>query len=594
MTMRIMLPAGAGATRFLACALLSVLLALASAACSSGDDDGADEILGPAPPLEASRQFRALAGVSMGGYGAMNLATKRSDLFGVIASLGGPVDMKVLLRDIIADNLEVRSQTQIPRDVGDDFTFDHLAPYPDRDTRVTMIQDLVIAFGNPFLHHPDESRRYLASDSQPAMLLQDDRYGSFELVDDPRGFLDGGDDNQDGLRQRGEIPSYPTDVLLLAGGSLASLTDSGSGELVGGRSLADLDGDGIFDVGDGIVVNFSEPFTDLDGDGVFEPDDGETFDDFGLDGVPGSGDFGEGNGQFDYDPDRARWVAEDPLSRIEQRSAAAISEQRIYMDVGTDDEFGFAAHYANFVDALVGKGLSVGVQDGFRGNCANLPDPDDDYLLVRYAAGHIGVETVDPDDLLDGNICGDATVWQRVINMVGFLNESFPNGSYGPGIGFDIDIDFDDFDFDFDFPDPNVSGQMISTSLPSPSLAVAGQSAPMRDVLVYRPPAFRHTDDHFPVVYLLPGYGQSPGDFSRMEILLDALILSGQLQNMFIVILPGDGGRRGSFYVNHSIPESAVPDHEDVTSGRYEDSIMIDLIPTIEHEVLRNRVRRGS
>lgn len=579
---------GASATRFVACAALGVLLALASAACS-GSDDGADEELGPAPPLEASRQFRALAGVSMGGYGAMNLATKRSDLFGVIASLGGPVDMKLLLRDMIADNLEVKPQTDLPADIGDDFTFDHLAPYPDRDTRITMVQDLVIAFGNPFLHHPDGSGRYLASDSQPAMLLQDDLFGSFDLSDDPRGFVDGGDANQDGLRQVGEIPTYATDALLLAGGSLASLTQE-SGALIGGRSLVDLDGDGIYDVGDGIVVNYSEPFADQDGDAVFEPEDGDTYEDVGLDGVSATGDFGEGNGVFDYDPDRARWVEQDPLSRIEALSTAAIAAQRIYMDVGVDDEFGFAAHYANVVDALVAKGLVVGVQDGFRGNCANLAEPDDDYLLVRYAAGHVGVQTVDPDDLLDGNVCGDATVWQRVINMLGFLNESFPDGRFGPGI--DIDIDFDDFEFGIDFPDPNVTGQLISASLPSPALAAAGQVVPMRDVVVYRPPAFRHTDDHFPVVYLLPGYGQTPGDFARMEILLDALILSGQLQNMFVVVLPGDGGRQGSFYVNHSIPESEVPDLQEPTSGRYEDSIMQDLIPAIEHDILRNRVRR--
>src|SRR5438876_3255670 len=113
--------------------------------------------------------------------------------------------------------------------------------------------------------------------------------------------------------------------------------------------LADLNGDGVYDVGDGIVVNYSEPFTDTNGNLVFEPDLGETFSDDGLDGVPGTGDFGEGDGHFDYDPDRANWLAEDPLGRLAARAASAISTQRIYMDVGTHDEFGFARHYDNFV-----------------------------------------------------------------------------------------------------------------------------------------------------------------------------------------------------------------------------------------------------
>jgi hypothetical protein len=582
---------GRGGSSSAALARLALAASLTLAACSSSDDDGGGDP-GPPPPLEASREFRALAGVSMGGYGAMNLGTKRSDLFGVIASLGGPVDMRLLLRDLVDDNLEVKPQNEIPREVGDDFTFDHLAPYPDRDTRVTMVQDLVIAFGNPFLHHPAGSPGYLASDSEPATIMMDDVFGAFETVGDPRGFLDGGDENEDGLRQVDEAPSRSTDVLLLAGGTLESLID-GSGEAVGGRSLADLDGDGIFDVGDGVVVNLSEPFTDADGDRVFDPEDGEVFDDVGLDGVAGTGDFGEGNGVFDYDPDRARWLEEDPLLRVEQSTPAALGAQRIYMDVGTEDEFGFAAHYDNFVDALVAKGLPVGVQDGFDGNCADLPDPNQDYLLVRYAAGHVGVATVDPDDLLDGNVCGDDTVWQRLLSMLGFLNESFPDGSFGPGVDIDIDIDFGDLDFDFEFPGlDDVSGELISAAIASPSLAAAGEPAPMRDVLVYRPPAFENTDDRFPAVYLLPGYGQTPGDFARMEILLDALILSEQMQNMFVVVLPGNGGRRGSFYVNHSLAESAVPDLDSPTSGRYEDSILSDLIPAIERDILENRVRR--
>ena len=192
------------------------------AACGGHGGSGPDTTSATAGPLQAHRQFRAIAGVSMGAYGAMNLGTKHSDLFGTIAALGGPVDMRQLLRDMVNDNLEVKPQTTIPLNVGDDFTFDHQEPYPGRDTRLSMIKDLVIAFGNPFLHHPDPSRQYLAMDSEPAHLLRDDVFGTFTLPANPRGFLDGGDANQDGLRQTAETPIDPVDVLLLAGGSLAA------------------------------------------------------------------------------------------------------------------------------------------------------------------------------------------------------------------------------------------------------------------------------------------------------------------------------------------------------------------------------------
>ena len=49
---------------------------------------------------------------------------------------------------------------------------------------------------------------------------------------------------------------------------------------------------------------------------------------------------------------------------------------------------------------------------------------------------------------------------------------------------------------------------------------------------------------------------------------------------------------KGSFYVNHHVPETQVPDIATPTSGRYEDSIVQDLIPAIEHTILKDRVRR--
>ncbi len=565
------------------------------AACSGGGGGGGggndNEPSGPPPALSESRAYRAIAGVSMGAYGALNLGTKHRDIFSTIGALGGPVDLQQLLRDSIDDNLEVKAQTTIPRDVGEDFTFDHLAPYPDRDSRIDQLKDLVIAFGNPFLHNPDPTRLYLASDSEPARLLRDDQFDGFTLLDDPRGFLDGGDSNENGLRETNETdPTEPVDVLLGARGSAQALSGGVAGQLIGNRELVDLNGDGVYDVGDGIVVNYSEPYTDGNANGVF---DAESFEDVGLDGVAGTGDFGEGNGQFDYDPDRVHFLAEDPTSRLAAQSATDIATQRIYMDVGIKDEFGFARHYDTLVRTLREKGLTVGVQDGFGGDCGDLPDNDDQFRLVRYDAGHIGVEKADPEDLLTGDVCGDDTVWQRLLSLLGYLDKSFPDGFDGPGGGGGgIDIDLDDFDFDVDLPDPDLRGDVLTATIDSPTLATAGGPVPTREVLVYRPPAFHRTDREFPVAYFLIGYGQSPSDYERLGLLLDGLILTGQLQNMFVVILPGNGGRQGSFYVNHQVPESQVPEVAEVTSGRYEDSTIDDLIPVIEDQLLERRVKR--
>ena len=69
------------------------------------------------------------------------------------------------------------------------------------------------------------------------------------------------------------------------------------------------------------------------------------------------------------------------------------------------------------------------------------------------------------------------------------------------------------------------------------------------------------------------------------------LIAADVLQNMYVAFLPGEGGTEGSFYVNHAVSEAQVPGLSGVTSGRYEDSILQDLMPAIEITVLERRVR---
>jgi len=47
----------------------------------------------------------------------------------------------------------------------------------------------------------------------------------------------------------------------------------------------------------------------------------------------------------------------------------------------------------------------------------------------------------------------------------------------------------------------------------------------------------------------------------------------------------------GRFSGNHRVPESQVPDLVNPTPGRYEDSIIQDLIPAIENGILHGPVR---
>ena len=526
----------------------------------------------PSPTAEPGRAYRAIAGVSMGAYGALAIGTRYPQRFGAIGALGGPVDLQIALEDL-ADGLEVKPEAVLPTKPGDDFTFDHQPGYPDRGTRLSLVKDLTIAFGNPFLHHPDGTRRYLASDSEPARIGRDDELGTFSVLLDPRGFADGGDANSDGLRQEGELPDTPTDVLLMGVDTLGHLSTGTVGIPIGDRQLADLDGDRVYDVGDGIVRNFHEPFDDRDGDGIFEPADGERFSDVGLDGTPGTGDFGEANGVYDSDPDVAHWLAEDPYTRLAAREPGEIATQRIYMDVGKTDEFGFARHYDALVALLERKGLDVIVRDDFVGDCITVPKPSADRVLVRYEGGHVGL----PDsgnDLDFGDLCGSVPIWQRILGLVGYMEASFQDGVYGVRL-------------------PALRGDFVQRDLPVPSLALPGEEVPTQRVAVYLPPRFADGgDETFPVVYFLGGYGQKPQDFARLRDLLDLLVVAGRVQNMAFAFLPGRGGVRGSFYVDQAIPESQVPDAVAKTTGRYQAAIVEDLIPAIESGILQGRVRQ--
>src|ERR1700687_2843156 len=112
---------------------LGGMWALAVLAACGGHGGSGPNTTPTSSSLQAHREVRAAHVISLGAYGAMNIGPKHADLFSTIAALGGPVDMRQLLQDMVNDNLEVKSQTTIPLNVGDDFTFDHQAPYPGRD-----------------------------------------------------------------------------------------------------------------------------------------------------------------------------------------------------------------------------------------------------------------------------------------------------------------------------------------------------------------------------------------------------------------------------------------------------------------------------
>ena len=75
-------------------------------------------------------------------------------------------------------------------------------------------------------------------------------------------------------------------------------------------------------------------------------DEGEPFRDDGLDGVPGTGDPGEGNGEFDLTSGRRRLYAHDARSHLAALPQESIARLNLLLDGGLRDlfNFGLSAH----------------------------------------------------------------------------------------------------------------------------------------------------------------------------------------------------------------------------------------------------------
>ena len=112
-------------------------------------------------------------------------------------------------------------------------------------------------------------------------------------------------------------------------------------------------------------------------------------------------------------------------------------------------------------------------------------------------------------------------------------------------------------------------GTVTRVQVPGPSLAanVLGDSS-TRSALVYLPPTYAPSPErHYPVVYLLHGFGDDPemwetGRFQKLTVslALDSLAKAGIAREMIVVMPNAKNAYGGSFYVNSR------------TTGRWEDS----------------------
>ena len=130
-----------------------------------------------------------------------------------------------------------------------------------------------------------------------------------------------------------------------------------------------------------------------------------------------------------------------------------------------------------------------------------------------------------------------------------------------------------------------VSSQIILEEITSDVLRNNPLGDPhIRHVPVYLPPGYEQSDRRYPVVYLLTGFtgrgtfmlNDSAFDETIRER-LDRLIDTGEIQPLIVVLPDGFTRYGGSQYLNSS------------ATGRYEDHLIDELLPYIDHKYRTRR-----
>jgi len=436
-----------------------------------------------------SPEFRAIGGVSMGAYGAMNIGLGRPDLFNSIASLGGPLDMAYMLKWLEVDMLG---------------NYDNPPAYPSRGTLIDMLKNLTISFGNPVYYNP------LSTYYPPGITAENARIPTTLL-----NFEDGK------LNPYGSLP-------------VITYEDPGPGDWVEVLLALDVNGSGKREPGEPIVKQLHEPFTDTNNNGMYDP--GEPFSDTGLDGVEGTGDHGEGDGAFTYNPNHDNFLAEDPLSRVETLLDADLGRLNLYIDAGTEDEFQFNINAENFVQTILHRGLNFRIENGFPEDFPRVSHFDEKRVYVRYPGGHVGFNKEDIGlsfKKAEEGIEEAIVVANRFTTLFSFISDHFTGGDYGT----------DPYEL---YKYPSKMGVAYFKSRSLNRLMKFG---------IYLPPGYsRSWRNYYPVLYVLLGYNMSVNGMTNSSIktVLDGLILTGQMQKMIIVIPDGLNYKTGSghFFVD--------------------------------------------
>ena len=264
-----------------------------------------------------------------------------------------------------------------------------------------------------------------------------------------------------------------------------------------------------------------------EGDGRWEPH--EPFQDVGLDGVDGTHDQGEGDGQFTVSSTYAHWQAEDLRLSLSKMSETQKASLDLYVEGGIRDVFDLGAQ----AEALAG-GVQLALPGGVHSflDFLGLPQHGGNPWTLGFdaqkvdiaAMGHnvflpYGNPSATPAEIRAGDGDHVGSVAQAVDRFLIFFR--WLSGRWDAAV-------------------PPLRKGGVGTILQQHyTSTVLGAE---RDFGISFPPGYddpANAGRRYPVLFLLHGYGQAPADFSATSIFVDTLGNVGQMREIIVVYPDG-------------------------------------------------------
>jgi hypothetical protein len=259
-----------------------------------------------------------------------------------------------------------------------------------------------------------------------------------------------------------------------------------------------------------------DPFTNPEGtEGNLKYDEGEPFEDNGLDGVPNTHDYGEGDGVFTQAPNIVRTLERSPRHQLETMSDAMVARLDIWFDAGIRDFLNTSQNENALWTAIEKRIPDSHSYTDFK----NLPGITGayEYLNADYSRNAMGRATYlrygDPSicpssDAIQGtgNHVGPQVV-DRLFTLFSFLSARMPAQGRNTSIGGTIS--------GLGGPTGTLSDFAFMDSYDS---KVLGHSQPYGVMLP--PDYFVAPTEHYPVVYFFHGQGMSAQNMSQTGLAL--------------------------------------------------------------------------